>query len=95
MQCATRCRSRQLDFDNLITSASFDHFSGIIHPVPADPDDKGAIWHLMTAYEIYRRHGDEIEADMVLGLLKRITNPGENPLRVLRLAPTESRAADR
>lgn len=61
------------------------HFSGIVHPVPVETDDKSGLWHILAAHEVYKANGEDEKAEMVLSLLTKLTNPGENPLNIVRL----------
>lgn len=63
-------------------AGDLQHFTGIVHPVPVDTSERGPIWHLMAAHELYRQDGDDEQADLVLDLLKQLTNPGKNPLKI-------------
>lgn len=59
-----------------------EDFSGIVHPVPLDHNDQSPLWHLMVAHELFKREGEAQEAALVLDLLKRLSNPGKNPLKI-------------
>lgn len=61
------------------------HFSGIVHPIPVDHDNRDAIWHLLAAFKIFEADGQIEKAEMVRDVLRMLANPGENPLNIVRL----------